>query len=98
MPVITITLLTIGAILAAVGTLGFWYIGYTAPDPTDLQLTRRLATAGRWALIIGLSQICGEPAHPSGIALGGLLITAMLAVASLIAKANLGPAPRGAAS
>lgn len=98
MTAITITLLTIGAILAAVGTAGFWYIGYTAPDPTDLQLTRRLATAGRWALIIGLSQICGEPTHPSGIALGGLLITAMLAVASLITKANVAPAPRGAAS
>lgn len=97
MPVITITLLVVGAILAAVGTLGFWYIGYTAPDPTDLQLTRRLATAGRWALIIGLSQICAEPAKPGGIALGALFIVAMLVVASLLTKANLAPVRTGAA-
>lgn len=98
MTAITIALLAIGAILTAVGTAGFWYIGTTAPAAPDLQLARRLATAGRWAAGIGLSQICAEPTRPGGIALGALFIVAMLVVASLITKANLGPAPRGAAS
>lgn len=97
MPVITITLLTIGAILAAVGTAGFWYVANTAPAAADLQLARRLATAGRWAAGIGLSQICAEPTRPGGIALGGLILVAMLVVASLITRANLAPPPRGAA-
>lgn len=97
MPVITIALLVVGAILAAVGTAGFWYVAHTAPAAADLQLARRLATAGRWAAGIGLSQICAEPAKPGGIALGALFIVAMLVVVSLITKANLGPAPRGAA-
>lgn len=97
MTAITVALLAIGAILTAVGTAGFWYVANTAPDPADLQLARRLATAGRWAAGIGLSQICAEPTRPGGIALGALLVVAMLVVASLITKANLGPAPKGAA-
>lgn len=97
MTAVTIALLAVGAILTAVGTTAFWYIASTAPAAPDLQLTRRLATTGRWAAGIGLSQICAEPARPGGVALGALLVVAMLAVASLITKANLGPAPRGAA-
>jgi hypothetical protein len=98
MTAITIALLTVGAILATVGTAGFWYIANTAPNAADLQLARRLATAGRWAAGIGLSQICAEPTRPGGIALGALLVVAMLAVASLITKAPINrPTTAGAA-
>lgn len=98
MAAVTIILLVLGPLLAAAGTLGFWYVGSTAPDIADLLFTRRLATAGRWMTGYGLSQICAEPVHPGGIALAGLFLTVVIALASIITRANLQNVARGAAT
>jgi hypothetical protein len=86
---ITILLLTVGALLAACGTLGFTAVATTAPHPTDLRIARRIATTGRWASSIGLLALCTSGTALAGATLAAALAVIALAVASILTKAPL---------
>lgn len=89
MPAIT-TLLWLGLLLSAAGTLGFALI-WQAPGATDfvsLRLARRTATTGRWAGAAGLVLYLGTWHSAGPLMLDLLLATALAALASVGTKAN----------
>lgn len=92
---LTALLITVGAALAAAGTLGFLAV-WQAPSHEDLQFARKAATVGRWLLVPGLCLYAGHYAA-SGIGLYALLAVTALAVASLITKTATQPVATGAA-
>jgi hypothetical protein len=87
---ITVLLLAVGALLAALGTLGFLAV-WQAPAPEELQTARRAATIGRWMIVPGLSLYAGH-FGASGLGLYALLLVTALAMASLITKSTVRPA------
>lgn len=94
MAALTVILIALGALLAALGTLGFTAI-WRSPGATDhdsLQIARRLATIGRWLGGIELAQyaLSGYGASPATVKL--LLAAVLIVAASIFTKAN--PATR----
>lgn len=81
MPSLIAALLTAGTLLAAFGLAGFCLVATTAPARADLAHARRLATAGRWAVAVGVLLLWASPAHVGGIL--GLAVTAAICVATL---------------
>jgi fructose-specific phosphotransferase system IIC component len=87
---LTVILIALGAVLAALGTAGFTAI-WRSPGATDhdsLQIARRLATVGRWLGGIELAQyaLSGYGANPAVVKL--LLAAVLIVAASVATKAN----------
>jgi multisubunit Na+/H+ antiporter MnhG subunit len=93
---LTALLIAVGAILAALGTLGFLAVWQAPSSHEDLQFARKAATIGRWLTIPGLCLYAGHYSA-SGLGLYALLAVTALAMASLITKTTTRPATTGAA-
>lgn len=83
---ITIVLLVLGTLLAALGTVGFICV-WQAPSHEELRTTRGAATLGRRMTMAGLALYI--PHHAAGgPALGALLIVFGLALATYLTKST----------
>jgi hypothetical protein len=85
---ITVLLLAVGALLAALGTTGF-RLAYHQPGSGDeLNAARKTATVGRWMTVPGL---CLYGAHfgASGTSLYLIMLVTALTVASLVTKSTI---------
>ena len=91
---ITILLLAIGAVLAALGTLGFITVIHQPGSGDDLTSLRKAATIGRWLAIPGLCLYAGH-FGASGAGLYALLLVAALVPVSLITKTTSRAVPAG---
>jgi hypothetical protein len=93
---ITVLLLAVGALLAALGTIGFALV-WQAPSHDDLAMARKTATIGRWLTVPGLCLFAGHYAA-AGPGLYALMLVVALTVASFITKSTTRPvAATGAA-
>lgn len=92
---ITIVLLVLGTLLAALGTLGFLAI-WQAPSHEDVAAVRKTATAGRWMAAAGL-YLYGAHHAASGPVLYALLLIVALTMATFITKSTIRPTAAGAA-
>jgi protein-S-isoprenylcysteine O-methyltransferase Ste14 len=92
MHALTVILFVVGVLLAAAGTLGFYVVAHTAPDPDDLSFNRTMASIGRRLIYAGIATIV--LAHPLLVALA---VVGFAAAASHLTKAPL-RARTGAAS
>jgi|GEM_PF-3629874 len=81
---ITLTLLVLGALLAAFGTAGF-ALNWTAPDHDSLRYTQGIAKAGRRLSAAGLT-LYALHYGASGPALIALLLAAALALATYLTR------------
>lgn len=95
---LTATLIAVGAILAALGTAGFRAVAMTAPDWNDLLIARKTATIGRWATSAGLLLLATGHHAVGGVALLAVCAAIVAAVASILTKARIQDAARGAAA
>lgn len=91
MLVITILLLAVGALLAALGTAGFALVWQDPASHEDLQYARKIATVGRWLTIPGLSLYAGHYGA-SGLGLYLIMLTVAVTMASLVTKSAARPA------
>jgi hypothetical protein len=90
MVVVTALLITVGALLAAAGTVGFYCVATTAPDPEDLARTRGWATVGRRMLVIGVPMLAAQ--H---VAISGPMLDLVAGLGFLVATSYLTRAPLG---
>lgn len=73
MLILIAALIATGAVLAVFGTAGFCLVATTSPTAADLTHARRVATAGRWCVAVGVLLLWTSPAHVAGIT--GILVT-----------------------
>ena len=85
---ITVLLLAVGALLAALGTAGFYVVATTAPDVHDLAFTKRMAAAGRRLIYAGIPMLAA-----SHIGFAGPMASVLAAVGFLAAASYLTSAP-----
>lgn len=97
MPALTVLLLAVGALLAALGTAGFCAVAQTAPDPHDLTYTRAMASIGRRAIYAGVIMLAAGHASLTGPAAGIVAVVGFLAAASYLTRAPINRAQAGAA-
>lgn len=83
-------LLTVGTVLAAAGTLGFYAVATTAPDTHDLAFTRRMATLGRRMIYAGMPMLAGSHVSLAGPMAGIVAGVGFVAAASYLTMAPLG--------
>lgn len=95
---LTALLIAVGAILAALGTAGFYAVATTAPDPHDLAYTRRMATLGRRLVYTGVPMLTTAHVTLAGPAAGILILVGFLAAASYLTMAPLHRTQEGTAS
>jgi hypothetical protein len=88
-PYLIAVLLTAGTMLAGFGTAGFCLVATTAPTRADLEHARHIATAGRWAVALGVLLLWASPISVGGIT--GIAVTFAIctAVLSLLTKSPL---------
>lgn len=94
---LTAVLIAVGAVLAALGTAGFYAVASTAPDPHDLAFTRRMATAGRRLIYVGVPMLAAGHVNLGGAMGGVLVMVGFVAAGSYLTMAPL-RATRGAAT
>lgn len=92
---LTAALIAVGAILAALGTAGFYAVAATAPDPHDLGFTRHMAATGRRLIYVGIPMLAASHIGFAGPMTSVLAIVGFLAAASYLTNAPL-RAPQGA--
>lgn len=90
---ITLALLIVGALLAALGTTGFRIVYFQPGAGQELETARKVATAGRWMTIPGLCMYAGHYGA-SGIGLYALMLVVAVTMASYLAKSTTRPAAR----
>lgn len=86
---ITILLLTIGSLLVALGTAGFYVVATTAPAVEDLAFTRRMATLGRRLIYIGVPMLAAGHVNLDGMIGAVLVLVGFVAAASYLTRAPL---------
>ena len=89
MPALTTALLIAGALLSLAGLLGFCLVWATDPDRHDLRFARTIATAGQWAVGLGLIALWTGPARVGGAVGAAVTLAACAAVLSIATKAPL---------
>jgi hypothetical protein len=89
MLLVTILLLAAGALLAALGTAGFYTVATTAPDPDDLGFTKHMATTGRRLIYTGLPMLAASHIGIAGPTASVLAVVGFLAAASYLTSAPL---------
>ena len=90
---ITLLLLVIGALLAAVGTAGFTIAIHQPASDHELEHARKAATIGRRLAIPGLCLYAGHYGA-SGAGLYALMLVVALTMASYITKSTIRPTGR----
>lgn len=93
---LTAVLMAVGAVLAALGTLGFYTVATTAPDVHDLAFTRRMATLGRRLLYVGVPMLTAAHVSLAGPVAGIIALVGFLAAASYLTMAPLRSTPGAA--
>lgn len=95
---LTALLIAVGALLAALGTLGFYAVATTAPDAHDLRHTRAMAATGRRAIYAGVLTLATGHVSLAGPMAGIIAAVGFLAAASYLTSAPLGSTQGGTAT
>lgn len=90
---ITLVLLAVGALLAALGTAGFTIAAYQPGSGDELRSARKTATVGRWMTIPGLCLYAGHYGA-SGAGLYALMLVVAVTMASYLTKSTTRPPAR----
>lgn len=92
---ITLALLAVGSLLAALGTAGFAITIHQPASGHELESARKAATLGRWMAAPGLLLYGAHHGAPAGPGLYALMLIAALTVATFITKSTTRPPARG---
>lgn len=89
---ITVVLLAVGALLAALGTIGFLAVIQQPGSDDELKAARKTATVGRWMTLPGLVLYGAHHGAPAGLGVYTLMLIAVLTAATILTKSTYRPA------